>query len=503
VQKYVLFFTLFFSSSIVLAQERYTVSGYLRNASTGEELIGANVYIEEPKAGCATNEYGFYSLTVPAGSYTIMCSYMGYETQEIRIYLDKNITQNIELSQTAIEIAGVVVTGEVPDNNVKSPEMSIVEIIPAEIKTVPVIFGEQDVLKTIQLMPGISAAGEGNTGFYVRGGSTDQNLVLLDEAPVYNASHLSGFFSVFNSDAIKDVKLFKGTAPAEYGGRLSSTLDMKMNEGNSKEFSTSGGLGLISSRLNFQGPLIKDRSSFIVSARRTYADLFLKLSSDEDLKNTQLYFYDLNMKTNCRLGESDRIFASGYLGRDVFDYADFFAFDWGNATATLRWNHLFSNRIFLNSSLIYSKYDYTVSIFSGDEGDSVDIRSSIKDVNLKEDFEYFINPENTLKFGLNSIYHTFVPGKISASGENSVDVELQEKYALENALYISHEVDMTHWLMLNYGLRYSGFAVIGPGDVYTYDDEGDVADTTTYDTGELIKYYGGLELNPGFLSIIF
>jgi hypothetical protein len=460
-QKYALIFTLF-CCSVVQARENFTISGYVRDASTGEELIGANVYIERLKAGSTTNDYGFYSVTVPAGDYTIRYSYIGYATKEINLCLDRNIKQDIELSEEVIDVEGVVVTGKVADENIKSLEMGVTKINPVEILTIPVILGEKDILKIIQLTPGVKPAGEGNSGFYVRGGSADQNLILLDEAPVYNASHLLGFFSVFNSDAIKDVKLMKGSAPPEYGGRLSSVLDIKMNEGNSKKYAVSGGLGLISSRLTFQGPIVKNKGSFIVSGRRTYVDLFLKLSTDEDVKKSKLYFYDLNMKTNYRLGGNDRIFVSGYFGRDVFGFGETFGFDWGNATATLRWNHLFNNKLFLNSSLIYSDYNYALNI--GDVTKVPDISADIQDYNLKQDFQYFINTKNMLKFGVNSIYHIFSPGKVLASDENSVNYkEIEKKYALENALYTSHKMDVTYRLKINYGLRYSLFTILGPG----------------------------------------
>ncbi len=474
------------------AQEKHTISGYVKDASTGEELIGATIYFNELKAGGATNVYGFYSLTVPSGKYNLKYSFIGYKPQTIQIDFNKSLKQNIELSPATSTINEIVVNGEAVDNNIKSTEMGIVKINPKEIKAIPVIFGEQDILKTIQLMPGVNSAGEGNSGFYVRGGTADQNLILLDEAPVYNASHLMGFFSVFNSDAIKDMKLYKGNAPAEYGGRLSSVLDVKMNEGNSKELSVSGGLGLISSRLTVEAPIVKDKGSFIISGRRTYADVFLNFSSDEMQKNTILYFYDLNMKANYRFNENNRIFLSGYFGRDVFGFSDRMGFDWGNATATLRWNHLFNDKLFLNSSLIYSNYNYVISISGFDN--LIDIQSGIKDINLKEDFTYFISPENTLKFGFNSIYHTFMPGEVTVSDDSFVNSKIiDEKYSFESAAYISHEFDVSNLLKLNYGLRYSMFNVIGPGNVYSFNDEDEILDTTSYNSGDKIKNYGGFE----------
>ncbi len=477
--------------NILNAQEKFTISGHIKDAATGEELIGATIFVKELMTGGITNVYGFYSVTIPAGEYTIEYSYIGYETQKIEIYLNQSTKKNVELLSTGISLQEVVVTAEVADKNVKSTEMSVVKITPKEIKAVPVLFGEQDILKTLQLMPGVKSAGEGSSGFYVRGGGSDQNLILLDEAPVYNASHLMGFFSVFNSDAIKDMKLYKGNAPAEFGGRLSSVLDVKMNEGNSKRFSTSGGIGLISSRLTIESPIVKNKGSFIITGRRTYADLLLKLSSDESLKNTVLYFYDFNMKANYRLNQNNRIFLSGYFGNDVLDMDGDMGFDWGNTTATFRWNHLFSDKLFLNSTIIYSKYKYMIGIMDDN------IYSSIQDYNLKEDFQYFLNTRNTLKFGFNSIYHTFSPGKLSSDVNPSKNKEIDNKYALENAAYISHSFDINPVLKINYGLRYSMFSYIGAGNVYTYNDEGGIIDTTSYKSGELIKNYGGFE--PRFL----
>ena len=478
--------------NIAFAQQKHTISGYIKDAETGEELIGASIVVKELKSGSITNVYGFYSVTIPKDKYTIEYRYIGYKTQSTDINLVKSIKKDIELSPLSTSLEEVVITSEANDKNIKSTEMGIVKINPKEIFAIPVLFGEQDILKTIQLMPGVQSAGEGNSGFYVRGGGVDQNLILLDEAPVYNASHLLGFFSVFNSDAIKDMKLFKGNAPAEYGGRLSSVLDVKMNDGNSKRFSTSGGIGLISSRLTVESPIVKDKGSFIISGRRTYADLFLNFSSNELQKSTTLYFYDLNMKANYRIGENDRVFLSGYFGRDVFGFSDKMKFDWGNTTTTLRWNHLFNDRLFLNSSLIYSKYNYVIG-FSG-MGDLIDITSGIKDYNLKEDFQYFINPKNTLKFGFNCIYHTFMPGEINADIEGFVNNKIiDKKYALENAAYISHKYDISNLMKITYGLRYSNFTVIGPGNVFSYNENDEIIDTSSYNNNEIIKNYGYLE----------
>ena len=483
-------FLILFNS--IPAQEKFTINGHIRDAETGEELIGTTIYIESLKAGTSTNVYGFYSLTMPAGIYDIRYGRIGYETKKIEVNLTEDIRKDIELQIKPVEVLPTTVTAEMDDENIQLPEMSTIKINPVKLRSIPILFGEQDLLKTIQLMPGVQAAGEGNSGFFVRGGGADQNLILLDEAIVYNSSHLLGFFSVFNSDAVKDAKLIKGAGSTEYGGRLSSVLDIRMKEGNSKKFTYSGGIGLIASRLTIEGPIKKDVCSFIVSGRRTYADLFLKLSDNEDIRKSKLYFYDLNTKLNYRLGKNDRLFVSGYFGKDVLGYKDEFGIDWGNSTATLRWNHLFNKKLFSNLSFIYSLYSYKIGLTNGDE--LIDITSSIRNFNLKEDLQYFIDSKNTVSFGLHSTYHVFLPGDISASDQSSVnELRINKKYAWENALYINHEFKVSPLLTFNYGLRYSAFSVLGPGEVFTFNDNGDVVSTETYKRNEFIKSYGGIE----------
>lgn len=474
------------------AQDMATLSGHVMDAGSGEELIGATLFISATGQGTATNPYGFYSLTLPWGSYKIEVSYVGYEPLNVSVDLKEDKTINIELNPKISLLDEVVVHGVGADENVRSTEMSIAKLNVKEVREIPVIFGEQDLLKTIQLLPGVSTAGEGGSGYFVRGGGPGQNLILLDEAPVYNASHLLGFFSVFNSDAIKDVKLYKGWMPAEYGGRLASVLDVKMKDGNLRKLGISGGIGLISSRLTIEGPFHKEKGSLILSGRRTYADLFLRLSSDTLVNKNILYFYDLNIKGNYKVGEKDRIYLSGYFGRDVFEYSDVFGFDWGNGTATVRWNHLFSNRLFLNSSLIYSNYSYDFFVDEG--GMKFTIRSAIRDWHLKEDFQYFLHPGNTLKFGLKLNHHNFIPGVVDASKTSGVnELKLTEKYALETAIYLNHELTLFDRLTVSYGLRFSMFHLLGPGNVYRYDEEGSVFDTTAYNSGELIRGYYGLD----------
>ena len=474
------------------AQINYTLSGTVRDSATGEALIGAYVTFNEIHKGCSTNAYGFYSLTAPAGKYSVTCSYIGYAQKTINIELRSNMVNNMEMKTKTVTLNEVTVSAEAFNHNVTSTEMSTQTLNIKEIKALPVLFGEQDILKTIQLLPGIKSAGEGNTGFYVRGGSADQNLVLLDEAPVYNTAHLLGFFSVFNSDAIKDVKVIKGDMPAEYGGRLSSVIDVRMNDGNSKEYRVSGGIGLISSRLTVEGHIVKDKGSFMISGRRTYADLFLKLSKDSSLKRTSLYFYDLNMKANYNFGTNNHVYLSGYLGRDVFNFGNQFGINWGNVTGTLRWNHLFSNKLFLNSSLIYSNYNYVIGLEGANR--TVNIGSGIRDFSLKEDFQYYLNPQNTLKFGFNSTYHTYFPGSLKSQNDTSINSRIiQERKAIESGIYVSNDQEISSSLKINYGLRISAFTIIGPGTFYTYDEYGDKADSAVYNGSSVVKTYYGFE----------
>ncbi len=481
----VLFTLIFFNG---FTQNKFTISGYVKDAKNGEELIGATIFIKEIQKGTITNVYGFYSLTIPEGEYAIQYSYMGYNSQEFLLNLNESKTKNVELVESTKQLEEIVITAQKKDHNIKSTEMGVVKMNPKDISAVPVLFGEKDLMKTLQLMPGIKSAGEGNSGYTVRGGTTDQNLILLDEATVYNASHLLGFFSVFNSDAIKNMKMIKGGGPAQYGGRLSSVLDIQMKEGNMKEYDVSGGLGLISSRLTVEGPIVKDKGSFIISGRRTYLDLFLKLTEDYD--DITLYFYDLNLKANYRINDKNRLYISGYFGRDIFSFEDMMGIDWGNSTGTIRWNHLFNDRLFLNSSLIFSNYDYDINSDIGDN--ELTITSGINDIDLKEDFTFFINPQNTLKFGGKFTYHTYIPGEVSGN-ENFDSFNQDKDYGYEAAAYISHQWNLSDKLSFEYGLRYSMFMAAGPGDIYSYDDSGDVIDTTTYKSNEIIKTYGGLE----------
>lgn len=490
-----LLFTLLVLTAHLSFSQKYTISGSIKDGSNGEDLFGAVVVVKElTNVGTTANAYGFYSLTLDAGQYTIVYRSTGFESIEWSVNLDNDVTHNVELQlpKDVQELQEVQVNAVKENDNITSSEMNVTRFDPKSIETVPVLFGEKDIMKTLQLTPGVKGAGEGNAGFFVRGGGADQNLILLDEAPVYNASHLLGFFSVFNSDAIKDVALYKSGIPAEYGGRASSVMDVKMRDGNNKGYSASGGIGLISSRLTIEGPIVKNKGSFIVSGRRSYADLFLGLSKDIEVPDkTKLFFYDLNAKANYRIGEKDRVFLSGYFGRDKFQFGDAFGFSWGNATGTLRWNHIYSKKLFSNTTLVYSNFNYEFSIGSGDE--SFGVRSSIQDWNLKQDFSYYLNNNNTLKFGVNAIHHTFKPGALEGNNESFDEIILASRYAIEVGAYIQNEMKIGSRLNVMYGVRYSGFDLIGDGSAYEFDDSGELIEETEYDSWKTIKYHHGLE----------
>lgn len=469
--------------------EKFTLSGTIKSKLKGETLIG--VSIRSGMYGTTSNEYGFYSLTMEKGDYTVEFSTVGMQTKTEPVALDRNITLNILLDEEIKAIDSVVVISQSKARSISSPQMGVEKLSVKELKTIPVLFGENDILKTIQLLPGIKSAGDGNSGFYVRGGASDQNLILLDEAPVYNASHLLGFFSTFNSDAIKDMTVYKAGMPAQYGGRLSSVLDIKMNDGNNQNFGVSGGIGLISTKLNLEGPIQRDRSSFLVTGRRTYADVFLKLSHDSSIRQNRLYFYDLNAKLNYQLGEKDRLYLSGYFGKDVIGVGKTFGIDWGNNTATLRWNHIFSRKVFSNTSLIYSDYDYKISIQSG--GDNFDIISKIRDFNLKFEGQWYADSRNSVRFGFNTIFHTITPGEIIVHESISVNpTALQKRYSSENAIYATNTQRISNKINLTYGLRLSTFTVLGKGDFYNIDQNGKVTDTMSYKSGEVVKTW----INP-------
>jgi len=444
--KYITFlFSLFITSSVLLAQS-FTISGYINDKKNGETLIGAAALIRNNAIiGATSNEFGFYSLTLPQGNYELAYSFIGYQEQTINVSLTENKTINIDLEEISTNLDEVIVSATKANEKIRQSKMGLEKINVAAISKLPVLFGERDILKTIQLLPGVKSGGDGQSGFTVRGGTIDQNLILLDDAPVYNASHLLGFFSTFNSDAIKDVTLYKGTAPAQFGGRVSSVVDVKMDEGNNQNYGASGGIGLISSKLNIEGPIQKGKSSFLISGRRTYADVFLKLT--DQFKDNQLYFYDFNAKFNYRFSDKDRLFVSGYFGRDVLGINNRFGIDWGNSTATARWNHLYNSKLFLNTSFIYSNYDYKIEIQNN--ANPFSIRSRIRDWNLKQEFQYFPNTNNEWKFGYNVVYHTITPN------------QYLPKSGIESALYAANDWQATNKLKINYGLRLSNFVVLG------------------------------------------
>ncbi len=445
-------------------QDRYTISGYVQEEKTGENLIGVSIYDKNSKKGTTSNQYGFYSITLDEGTYKIVYSFIGLNTITKDINLDKNIRLNISLSEKSILADEVVISSERQDKNIESSDMGQAKLKVENIKQLPVILGEVDVIKSAQLLPGIQSGGEGNSGLYVRGGGPDQNLILLDEAVVYNAAHLFGFFSVFNADAIKDINIIKGGMPAEYGGRLSSVLDISMKDGNNKEYEADGGIGLLSSRLTLQGPIQKNKSSFIISGRRTYVDVLSKpfMKEDNAFNGSGYYFYDLTTKVNYRLSDKDRLFLSGYFGRDVFSFMNSdngigIQIPWGNATTSLRWNHLFNDRLFLNTSIIFSDYRFEFNINQSDF--ELKIFSGINDWNTKIDFLYQPNQRHTIKFGSNYTYHEFTPG--NASGKSGDVVfepdEIFKQYSNEGAIYLSDDFELNDNLKIHAGLRYSSF----------------------------------------------
>lgn len=501
--RYIVFLGLAVSSLLVLlpssaySQTRITVSGYVYDASSGETLSGANVRAAgRQNLFGTTNNYGFFSMTLDAGAYELVFSRVGYQTQAIEGYWETDSTLRVELVQGE-RIEEVVVSQVSTRDNIINPQMGVANVSIQDIKRVPVLLGEQDVLKTIQLLPGVMSGGEGSTSFFVRGGAGDQNLVLLDEAIVYNASHLFGFFSTFNSDAIKDVSLYKGGSPAQYGGRLSSVLDISMLEGNNKRYGVEGGIGLIASRLKVEGPIVKDKGSFMVSGRRTYADMFLKLSKDPDINQTRMFFYDLNVKGNYRFDDRNTLFVSGYFGKDLLGYSDLFDFDWGNATATVRWNHVFSNRLFSNTTLVYSDFNYNVNI--GREDLSFRISSNIRNANLKQDFQFVANSSNTLRFGINGLFQRVSPSEIDADESSRINsLQLEHRRGLEAAGYISHEWRPLERLNLTYGLRLNSFLLFGPGTFHTYDADGDITSSQSFGRAELAQRYLNLEPRMSF-----
>jgi len=496
----------------VQAQNKHTVSGFVKDNANGEGLIGVSVYVREAATGVVTNPYGFYSITLPSGSYTLVFSYLGYQKIAREVMLDSDKVASVEMNVESNQLAEVIISTKKEDENVKSIEMSVNKVEMKTIRKMPALLGEVDLIRSIQLLPGVTTVGEGASGFNVRGGDISQNLVLLDEAPVYNSSHLFGFFSVFNPDAVKDVKLIKGGIPAQYGGRISSILDVRMKEGNSKKREVNGGIGTIFSRLTYEQPFAKGKGSFIVAGRRSYIDVLAKPFLNKDQKDSKFNFYDLTAKVNYRWGDKDTFFASGYFGKDVFGSGDF-GFGWGNATATGRWNHVFSNKLFMNLTTFYSNYDYNLGQNQNkdDAKEKFNWESKIISKSVKPDFTYYITPKNQITFGGQYIHYDSRPGKaVAVSAGEITDVSLEPRYADESALYIGNEQKLTDLISLQYGIRYSYFRSTGPGTEYEYLEtvkgqrKTPIYPGTTYKKGDVIKSYGNweprLSINIGLSS---
>jgi len=491
-----LLFLSFFAFKIY-SQDKFTLSGYIKDSKNGESLIGATVFKQGSKLGAAANEYGFFSLTLPKGEHIIGVSLIGYKTYTFAINLEKNITKNYELTEEGKQLDEVVITGEAEDKNITSTEMGTTKLDIKEINKIPAMFGEVDIVRAIQLLPGVTSMGEGASGFNVRGGNIDQNLILLDEAPVYNSSHLFGFFSVFNPDAVKDVKLIKGGIPSQYGGRVSSILDIRMKEGNAKKLAVNGGLGTIFSRLSIEAPIIKDKMSFIVAGRRSYIDALVKpfVKKTNPIKEADFYFYDLTAKINYRINDRNTVFASGYFGRDVFG-ATAFKFNWGNTTATLRWNHIFNSKLFMNVSGFYSNYEYFLGFKLPQLNQKFEWTSNVINYSVKPDFIYYLNSKNTIRFGAQALLYDFMPydaiGQFSEGA--SVKFKSEKRYGVEYSAYIGNEHKIMPRLTFEYGLRVSLYNYLGKGTAYYYRDT--VANepmpldsTQKFKNGEVIKHY--------------
>ncbi|GAB4240527.1 MAG: TonB-dependent receptor [Ekhidna sp.] len=458
--------------AFLFSQEKFTINGYVRDASNGEALIGATVLITELGTGNITNVYGFYSITLPPGNYTVEYRYIGFVTRRQEVQLTENQRLDVELSEEEQQLQEVVVLAEPEDQNVSSTEMSVAELDIKTISKIPAFLGEVDVIKSIQLLPGVSSVGEGASGFNVRGGSVGQNLVLLDEAPIYNSSHMLGFFSVFNPDAVKDVKLFKGGIPARYGGRLSSVLDIRMKEGNIKKMEYNGGIGTIFSRLAVEGPIKKDKASFIVAGRRSYIDVLARPFTDAFDGGAGLYFYDLTTKANWNISSRDRVYLSGYWGRDVFNFDDRNGINWGSKAGTLRWNHLFNDRIFSNLTFYVSDYDYELA-FGENDLDKFEWKSNITTYNFKPEVTYFVNPKNEVTFGGEAILYKFRPADATATSNGTpIEFSLSHKRSLEYSVYVGNQQTVNDKLSMEYGIRLSGFNYMGidEGIYYTFND---------------------------------
>ena len=486
--------------SVSFAQEKITISGYIRDSLSRETLIGASLQTKNPVKGISTNQYGYFSITLPKGRYVFLLSYVGYFPLEVEVDLQEDIVRDFFLLSKSSLSQEIVISSRRRDLNVKSAQMGQIDLSINKVKSLPVLFGEVDPLKTLQLFPGVSNAGEGNSGIYVRGGGPDQNLILLDDAVVYNSGHLFGFFSIFNGDAIKNITLLKGGMPSQYGGRLSSVLDVSMKDGNMQKLQVDGGIGTISSRLSLQGPLKKDKASFIVSGRRTYIDALIKpfIKKGSQFYGSGYYFYDLNTKFNYKFSSKDRLYVSGYFGRDVFDFVNRKRqFDvgvpWGNSTLTARWNHVFSQKLFVNTTAVYNDYNFSFNALQNDF--NIGLKSGIRDFNLKSDFDHYLSTEHKLKYGFQITKHRFTPSVISGRQDSTVFApnSTQIKWANEFGLYFQDDWELGDKLKLNYGLRWSGFQQLGPFTNYDLDINGTRLDSVVYKKNETVKFYQGPE----------
>ena len=472
--------------------QNVTLSGYVKDSANGEALIGVTIYTMGPKYGAVTNAYGFYSLSLPSGQYQIVYSYLGYSTLTKQINLKSNTTLNINMSAESEQLDEVVVTDKRIEEQLSKPQMSVAELTAKEIKKIPQFLGEVDIVRTLTLLPGISTVGEGANGFNVRGGNVDQNLILIDDAPVFNSSHLFGFFSIFNGDAVTDVKLYKGGMPAQYGGRLSSVLDVRQKDGNNQRFSGSGGIGLLSTRLMLEGPIVKDKVSFMLAGRRSYQDIFFGLSNDPEISNAKLYFYDFNGKVSWEINPRNKVYLSAYYGRDVFGANDLFDFGWGNGTLTLRWNYLVSPKLFMNITGVYSDYTYNLGTPDSDVTPFKWV-SRIRNYMGKMAFTWYANSKHTIDFGAEATYYQFDPGVISGV----FDATLQKEYALEPSLYFNDEWKITSRLTVAAGLRYAWFYNLGGRNIRYYGngsiDDNNVVGEEQFDRGQVVATYAGLD----------
>ena len=496
----IFFFGFLFISNLLSAQEKFTISGYVRDSLSRETLIGATIQAKEQSKGVSSNQYGYYALTLPRGEYVLVSSFVGFFPMEKKINLQSDLVIDFPLLSKSSLSQEIVISSKKRDANIKNAQMGQIDLSMSRAKSVPVIFGEVDPLKILQLYPGVSNAGEGNSGLYVRGGGPDQNLILLDDAVVYNSGHLFGFFSIFNGDAIKNTSLIKGGMPAQYGGRLSSVLDISMKEGNLDKYQVEGGIGSIASRFSVQGPIQKEKASFMVSGRRTYIDALVKpfIKKESQFYGSGYYFYDFNAKFNYRFSSKDRLYLSGYFGRDRFDFVNNKRqFDvevpWGNSTLSARWNHVFHKKLFMNTTAVYNDYQFSLGALQNSF--NFVLSSGIRDLNLKTDLDHYLTPEHKLKYGALFTYHRLSPSVASGRQDSVLFLpnNAQTKFANEYGIYAQDDWEVNNKLKINYGLRWSAFQQLGPYTNYKTDADGNRLDSTSYASNQSVITYGGLE----------